>query len=58
MYTLYMLNLFLMFFILSVLKMEEESTIVKRKTYVQTKLNFPVALSGPSTERKTQKVIY
>ncbi|RIB11198.1 hypothetical protein C2G38_128256 [Gigaspora rosea] len=35
--------------------MEESTTPTKRKTFVQTKLNFPVALDGPFTEKKSQK---
>ncbi|CAI2188886.1 291_t:CDS:2, partial [Funneliformis geosporum] len=36
--------------------MEEESTTVKCKTYVQTKLSFPTEVyNGPSAEKKIQK---
>ncbi|GBC35239.1 hypothetical protein GLOIN_2v1844828 [Rhizophagus irregularis DAOM 181602=DAOM 197198] len=36
--------------------MEEKTATVKRKAYVQTKLNFPVKVNdSPSTERKIQK---
>ena len=36
--------------------MEEKIATVKRKAYVQTKLNFPVKVNnGPSTKRKLQK---
>ncbi len=34
--------------------MDEESVTKKCKIFMQTKLNFPVALCGP-TEEKTQK---
>ena len=38
--------------------MEEESTTVKRKTYVQIKLSFPTEVyDDPSAEKKYKKTI-